>query len=199
MGLWALSHEPWDHDLSQNQESDAWTTKPPRCPWIIIFGFTSSSLFLSLLFSVICYIIYVCFSIPLWLCHWYPQQVLSLMPITYLVHPPTEHPSNKLQFILCTYESLMVCFPLCFYLIFTSLPLCSSVLFLQFHIWVKSYDIYLSLTDLFRLALYTLVPSTLLQMATFHSFWLSSNIQMDFLNYWVYFSKLWHMKNLLNI
>ena len=24
-----------DHDLSQNQESDAQTTEPPRCPWMI--------------------------------------------------------------------------------------------------------------------------------------------------------------------
>ena len=35
----------------------------------------------------------------------------------------------------------MVCLPFCFYLIFPFLLLCSSVLFLKFHIWEKSYDI----------------------------------------------------------
>ena len=29
---WAQSHKPWDHDLSQNQELDAQSTEPPRCP-----------------------------------------------------------------------------------------------------------------------------------------------------------------------
>ena len=28
----AQSHEPWDHDLSQNQQLDTQPTKPPRCP-----------------------------------------------------------------------------------------------------------------------------------------------------------------------
>ena len=30
-GLQACTHEPWDRDLSQNQQSDAWLTEPPRC------------------------------------------------------------------------------------------------------------------------------------------------------------------------
>ena len=28
----AQSHEPRDHDLSQDQELDAYPTEPPRCP-----------------------------------------------------------------------------------------------------------------------------------------------------------------------
>ena len=28
----ARSHEPWDHDLSRNQESDDQPTEPPRWP-----------------------------------------------------------------------------------------------------------------------------------------------------------------------
>ena len=40
--------QPWDYDLSQNQESDAQPTEPPRCPWI-------SSLY-RILFSCLPYI-----------------------------------------------------------------------------------------------------------------------------------------------
>ena len=29
----AQNHEPWNHDLSQNQESNAQPNKPPRCHW----------------------------------------------------------------------------------------------------------------------------------------------------------------------
>lgn len=29
-GAW--SHDPWDHDPSQNHELDAQATEPPRCP-----------------------------------------------------------------------------------------------------------------------------------------------------------------------
>ena len=42
----------------------------------------------------------------------------------------------------------MVCLPFCFYLIFPSLPLCSSALFLKFHIGMKSYDLFLGLISL---------------------------------------------------
>ena len=37
---WSLTQgcipRPWDHDLSQNQESDTWS-KPPRLPWALAF------------------------------------------------------------------------------------------------------------------------------------------------------------------
>ena len=35
---WGSFHEPWDHDLSQNQESDAKPTEPPRRPGILVSG-----------------------------------------------------------------------------------------------------------------------------------------------------------------
>ena len=65
---------------------------------------------------------------------------------------------------------------------FFSIPLCSSVPFLKFQLWVKSYSICLSLTDWFHLASYHLAPFTLLQMARFHSFWWPSNIPLYILN-----------------
>ena len=36
----ARTHELWDHDLSWNQESDAYPTEPPRCPasWFLGWG-----------------------------------------------------------------------------------------------------------------------------------------------------------------
>ena len=33
----AWSQNPWDHDLSQKQESDAKLTESPRCPKLILF------------------------------------------------------------------------------------------------------------------------------------------------------------------
>ena len=35
----ARTHEPWDHDLSWNQESDAQPTEPPRRPFFFLFFF----------------------------------------------------------------------------------------------------------------------------------------------------------------
>ena len=35
--MWGWIPRPWDHDLSQNQESDAQLTKPPRRPSFISF------------------------------------------------------------------------------------------------------------------------------------------------------------------
>ena len=35
---WGSILQPWDHDLSWNQESDAQLTEPPRCPMIFIFN-----------------------------------------------------------------------------------------------------------------------------------------------------------------
>ena len=34
----ARTHEAWDHDLSQNQKSDAQLTEPPRDPYSIVFN-----------------------------------------------------------------------------------------------------------------------------------------------------------------
>ena len=68
----------------------------------------------------------------------------------------------------------MFCPPPCFYIIFASLPLCSSVLHLKFHIRVKSYDICLSLTDL---VLISIILSRSIHVVANGkiSFWLPSN------------------------
>ena len=55
----------------------------------------------------------------------------SLVPLTHLVHPSSHNPSGNTQFVLHIYESLLFCPPPCFYIIFVSLPLCSSVLSLE--------------------------------------------------------------------
>ena len=55
----------------------------------------------------------------------------SLMPLTHLAHPPSHNPSSNPQFVLHIYESLLFCPLPCFYIIFVSLPLCSSVLYLK--------------------------------------------------------------------
>ena len=35
---WSLTQNlPWDHDLSWYQESDAYPTEPPKCPWNFYF------------------------------------------------------------------------------------------------------------------------------------------------------------------
>ena len=52
----------------------------------------------------------------------------SLVPLTHLTHPPSHNPSRNPHFVLHIYESLMFCFTPCFYIIFVSLPLCSSVM-----------------------------------------------------------------------
>ena len=96
------------------------------------------------------------------------QQMHSLIPITYFTHPHTHLPSGNYQFsrvkslflgLLCSFFSLLV-------------------LFLKFHIWVKSYGICLSLTGLFHLVLYCLDPSMSLQMAKFHYFLWLNNIPL---------------------
>ena len=102
------------------------------------------------------------------------QQVPSLMPITPLAHPPTDLPCQQPSVCSLYLRVSYGLSPSPFLCYFASLPLCSSVLYLKFHLWMKSYDVCLS--DLFHLAWYPLVPSTLLQMARFHSFWLLSNI-----------------------
>jgi len=48
--LRARSDDPWHHDLSQNQESDTWSTEPPRCPWCSDFYILSC--FLSMILMV---------------------------------------------------------------------------------------------------------------------------------------------------
>ena len=55
----------------------------------------------------------------------------SLMLLTHLAHLPSHNPSSNLLFVLHIYESFMLCPPPCFYIIFVSLPLCSSVLSLK--------------------------------------------------------------------
>ena len=45
----------------------------------------------------------------------------------------------------------MVCLPLCFNIIFASLLLCVSILYLKYQIWVKSFDICLSLINFFSI------------------------------------------------
>ena len=51
----------------------------------------------------------------------------SLVPLTHLAHPCSHNPSSNPQFVLHISESLLFCPPPCFYIIFVSLPLCSSV------------------------------------------------------------------------
>ena len=86
-----------------------------------------------------------------------------LMPITHLVHPPTQHPSSN---SVCSLSVRVFCglLPSLFLsYFFSSLPLYSSVM--------------LNSTDwLILLSIITLAPSTLLQIARFHSFWSLSNI-----------------------
>ena len=55
----------------------------------------------------------------------------SLVTLTHLAHPSSHNPSSNPQFVLHIYESLLFCPPPCFYTIFVSLPLCSSVLSLK--------------------------------------------------------------------
>ena len=57
--------------------------------------------------------------------------VHSLVPLTYLAHPPSHRLSSNPQFVLYIYESLRFGPPLCFYIIFISLRLCSSLLSLK--------------------------------------------------------------------
>ena len=55
----------------------------------------------------------------------------SLMPLTHLAHHASHNPSSNPQFVLHIYESLLFCPPPGFYIIFVSLPSCSSVLSLK--------------------------------------------------------------------
>ena len=66
------------------------------------------------------------------------SRVDSLMPLTHLAHLPSHNLSSNPQFVLHIYESLLFCPPPCFYIIFISLPLCSSVLSLKVLIGVRS-------------------------------------------------------------
>ena len=76
------------------------------------------------------------------------QQMNSLMPITNLAQPPpTSFPITISLFSVV--KSWLLGFPLTLFL-FLFFPLLTC-LFLKFHIWVKSYGICLSLTDLFCL------------------------------------------------
>jgi len=80
-----------------------------------------------------------------------------LIPFTYFTHP---FPPTSPLVTICLFsivKSLFFGFSLC-------CCCCSFVLFLQLHVWVKSYGISLSLTDLFHLSLYSLDPTMLLQM-----------------------------------
>ena len=84
------------------------------------------------------------------------QQVSSLMPLAHLAHPPTHHPSSNP--VCSPYLRVSYVLSPCFYVVFAPLPLCSSVLYLKFHISVKSYDICLSLISL-SIILLTNIPS----------------------------------------
>ena len=57
--------------------------------------------------------------------------VESLVPLPHLARPPSHNPSINPQFVLHIEESLLFCLPPCFYMIFGSLPLWSSVLSLK--------------------------------------------------------------------
>ena len=74
------------------------------------------------------------------------SQVSSLISFTYFTHPPHLSSGSHQFFIV---KSLFLAF---------SLLLSFVHLFLKFHIWVKSYGISFSLTDLFHLVLCSLAP-----------------------------------------
>ena len=74
------------------------------------------------------------------------HHVPSLMPI-----PPLQWPS--VRFLEFSISHGLPLSQFSSYFIFPSLPLCSSVLFLKFHVWVRSYGICLSLADLFHLSM----------------------------------------------
>ena len=40
--MWGIISKPWDHDLSWNQESDAYLTESPRCPVLLLWMWISS-------------------------------------------------------------------------------------------------------------------------------------------------------------
>ena len=63
-----------------------------------------------------------------------------LMPFTHLAHSPSHNPSSNPVCSLYLRVSY-VSSPSLFLYYFSSLPLCSSVLYLKFLIWVKSYGI----------------------------------------------------------
>ena len=74
------------------------------------------------------------------------QQVPSLMSLTPSAHPPTRHLISTPQFVLCISESLMVCLPLCLYLIFPSLPYVHLLCFLNStYEWNHTVFVFLSL------------------------------------------------------
>ena len=107
------------------------------------------------------------------------RQASSLMPITHLAHLPT-HLTPGTHRLFCVFKvSYGLPLSLCCYLIFLSLPQSLSFLFLKFHIWVKSYDICLSLIDLIP---FSIIQSSSIHVvangkrARFHSFGLASII-----------------------
>ena len=102
----------------------------------------------------------------------------SVIPITYFTHPSAPSPLVTISLLpivkslflgLSLFRMHFFCF--CF-------SLCSFLLFLKFHIWERWYGICVSVTGLFRLALYYPHPSVLLQMAIFHSFLWLNNIPL---------------------
>ena len=100
------------------------------------------------------------------------SQVPSLIPITYFTHPPLPR-SGYHQFVLYSLSLLWFAF----LSIFLFLPLCSFVLFFSIP-HISEIIQYLSFSDLFCLALYSLTPSMLLKTARFHSFVLLNNIPL---------------------
>ena len=92
-----------------------------------------------------------------------------MITVLFNLHPlflpfPTHLPSDNHQFSTVKSPFLALSISLFF--------LRSFILFLKFHIWVKSY-ICLSLTDLFHLMLYSLGPS-MLQWQNFMFLWLNN-------------------------
>ena len=62
--------------------------------------------------------------------------------------------------------------------------------FFRFHIEVISYDICLSLSDLFKLVWSSLGPSMLLQMALFHSFFIAESYSIEYICHIFIFSSV---------
>ena len=116
-------------------KSDAQLTEPPRRP----SSFYLNSSYLTYNVTSVPSVQYSDSTLPYntWCSS---PQVRSLIPIAYLTHLLTHLPNGNHR-LFPIIKSLFLGLPLSLYF-----PLCSFVLFLKLHVWVKSYSICLSLT-----------------------------------------------------
>ena len=107
------------------------------------------------------------------------------MPLTHVAPPPSYNPSSTPQFVLHIYESLLLCPPPCFYIIFVSLPLCSSVFLLKSsYEWSHMIFVFLWLISL------SIIPSSSIHAVAngkISFFWLPSNTPLCIYIYHIFF------------